>query len=193
MKSTATPAFDSLRQLAKAIPRAPSTLVRWMARTDFPIAKAPPWSAADADTLRAWATRELQENRNEETAVPPVKAKAPAGFWSFHAEHAAPDVPRDEAREPVDDWRRMPAPIVSDFEREVLAGTRRLKPAELVALVALFVRLRAHLAIDVTESLPRATVGQGVEEIGRRARAIVLDRLMWVKEVLDEGLLTDEA
>jgi hypothetical protein len=65
-----TKAVESVAALARILNRHRGTCLRWTQRPDWPVRRSPPWSAAQARTIRLWAAT-LQEDRREELSACP--------------------------------------------------------------------------------------------------------------------------
>jgi hypothetical protein len=58
-----SPAIPNRSQLAAALDVDPGTITRLLAREDWPVRNAPPWTIADVAVIQRWRQQELQEDR----------------------------------------------------------------------------------------------------------------------------------
>lgn len=76
--------IKSIRGLARALGKSPSTIHGWLHHDDLPkgFPRSAPWHAGDVEVLREWAEKTLQEDRAEHRAKPLAipKLAAPGQF-----------------------------------------------------------------------------------------------------------------
>jgi hypothetical protein len=176
--------YESLRQLAAAIPRSVSTLSGWRERDDWPqtVRVTPPWTEMDAEILQQWAEANLQENRAAED-------EPESRFWKMHCRHKAVTLPRADGVVVKDDWKALPTLCVPKGMKAILEGKRKLTPGEVKELIRLLTRLFTSIVEDL-DMLPGWLRGQSQSEIGAMMRGAIYDRLLWFGDAvgrLDEG------
>jgi hypothetical protein len=169
----------SVRGLARAVGRSHTAVAGWLRHPEWAFAPAPPWDFADVPRMREWARDTLREDRGP--AVAPE-----GGFWGVMTDYPPLLIARCNRLPPLPtrDVRKLPAMLASPFERDVIAGKRTMSAADAAEYVAHTVRLKVILA-DEIDHWAACVAGRSAEEVRRRLRSLVYQRLDWFAAAAD--------
>lgn len=169
--------IDTQAALAKALRVHRSAVTRYLRRPDFPCKLSPPWDATDVEEIRQWQATELQPDRSgrgrQEDTHPFYRNYSYRGNWRVRVA-MRDDEPSTVAAAPL----AQPVEVCTPAERAVLEGKATLTPEQVREVVGKMVRFKAMMA-QLCESLPPWLEGEEAEEMRRRMRAAVYEKLAW--------------